>query len=830
MDDGNPTWITHTHIASSLAQYVTDFPDAEWVAHNAVFDFSALAWHYDIHPKVIRDTLSMARIANFHGKHSLDALSRQYGLGEKGDALIKTLGVETLDPLLEQQLAQYCVQDVELLRRLYKRLSMDLQATLGQVRYAREMALIDLTVRMFTEPVLEVNADLLRDRLAELEAERAAALQSAGVDESVLMSNQQFASLLAAQGVDVPATFRKTDTDFLELRGDPRVGHLVRGRLAVKSVSELRRTEKFIAVAGRGTLPMPLKYHGAHTGRWSGSDGLNVQNLNRGSALRRCLQAPEGHVLVVVDSAQIEARVLAWLAGEAELLQQFADGEDVYVRFAMRIWPEQEIDATRRFVGKTCFSADTKVLTNNGVKPIIQVTGTDLVWDGDSWVKHSGIAFQGVKPTIRNFGLAATADHEILTEHGWREWSEVQSEGGLFQSALALARSSLFGMSLIGRKKAKPLDGTQSAAAIAGGKGELIGTISKQEDQQLATHAQRSNRIRRGIGNTNQCYSTMHIARGYLIDCHRASVGATIRAIQLMKAMALAGLKLLKSGAMTVRSFFAIYKPFPAGMFPNLNLTESTSTMDMSREMSDLSQNQKTLKTSDGQMTFHRGSSSLSENLPVYDLLNCGPNHRFTVMTTKGPMIVHNCILGLGYGVGHVKLHAQVVVKQPEATLDDAAGYVAVYRSTYTGIRNLWRTADRMIRAMMGTERIDWPQGIVTAFEKIRLPSGRWLHYPDLRLTGEGFEYDAKQRLYGAKLVENLVQAIARDIVADQMLVIARKYRIATMTHDEIVFLAREDEAGDAFGFAQSVMRAAPKYATGLPLSSSGGWAREYSK
>ena len=541
VDDEEALWIPHAQLPNALRQYAEDYSDAEWVAHNAAFDFSALAWHYDIHPKVIRDTLSMARIANYHGKHSLDALSRQYGLGEKGDALVKTLGVRDLDPLLEQQLAEYCVQDVELLRRLYKRLSTDLQDALGQVRYAREMALIDLTVRMFTEPVLEVNADLLRDRLSELEAERAAALQSAGVDESVLMSNQQFGALLAAQGVDVPATFRKTESDFLELRDDPRVGHLVRGRLAVKSVSELRRTEKFIGVAGRGTLPMPLKYHGAHTGRWSGSDGLNVQNLNRGSALRRCLQAPEGHVLVVVDSSQIEARVLAWLAGEAELLQQFADGEDVYVKFAERIWPDQQIDATRRFVGKTC-------------------------------------------------------------------------------------------------------------------------------------------------------------------------------------------------------------------------------------------------------------------------------------------------ILGLGYGVGHVKLHAQVVVKQPDAMLDDAAGYVAVYRSTYTGIRNLWRTADRMIRAMMAGERIDWPQGIVTAFEKIRLPSGRWLHYPDFRLTGEGFEYGAKQRLYGAKLVENIVQAIARDIVADQMLVIAQKYRIATMTHDEIVFLAREDEAQDAFGFAQSVMRAAPRYAVGLPLSSSGGWAREYSK
>ena len=541
VDDEAPLWVPHTRLADSLRQYAEDYQDAEWVAHNAQFDMAILAWHYDIHPKVIRDTLSMARIANYHGKHSLDALSQQYGLGKKGDALVKTLGVRDLDPLLEQQLAAYCVQDVELLRGLYKRLSADLQDTLGQVRYAREMALIDLTVRTFTEPVLDVNADLLRDRLAELEAERAAALQSAGVDESVLMSNQQFASLLAAQGVGVPATFRKTDSDFLDLRDDPHVGHLVRGRLAVKSVSELRRTEKFIGVAGRGTMPVPLKYHGAHTGRWSGSDGMNMQNLNRGSALRRCLQAPEGHVLVVVDSSQIEARVLAWLAGQQDLLEQFAAGDDVYVRFASRIWPDTQIDELKRFVGKTC-------------------------------------------------------------------------------------------------------------------------------------------------------------------------------------------------------------------------------------------------------------------------------------------------ILGLGYGVGHVNLHAQIVVKQPETTLDDAEQYVATYRNTYTAIRRLWKQADGMLRAMMQDGRVEWTHGIATGFERLTLPSGRVLRYPDLRLSAEGFEYGAAKRIYGAALIENIVQSIARDIVADQMLAIAKRYRVVTMTHDEVVFVAPEGDAEQAFGFAQAVMRSAPKYAAGLPLSSSGGYAKEYSK
>jgi DNA polymerase len=544
VDDEEPIWVSGKRVAVALWQYANDFPDATWVAHNAAFDMAILAWRYDIHPKRIEDTLSMARLANYHGSHSLAALAQAYGLGVKGDALVKTLGVREMDPLLEQQLAAYCKQDVALLQRLHHTLAGRLQAELGQVRYGREMALIDLTVRLFTEPVLCVNSDILYARLRELEAQRDDAIRAAGVEESVLMSNPQFASVLAAHGVAVPASLRKTDVEFLSLRDDPRVGHLVRGRLAAKSVSELRRIAKFIAVEGRGTMPVPLKYHGAHTGRWSGSDGVNMQNLNRGSALRRCLEAPEGHVLVVVDSSQIEARVLAWLAGETELLEQFAAGDDVYVRFATKIWPGQEIDDLRRFVAKCC-------------------------------------------------------------------------------------------------------------------------------------------------------------------------------------------------------------------------------------------------------------------------------------------------VLGLGYGVGHVKLHGQIVVKQASATLADAEQYVATYRGTYTKIRQLWREADRLLRLMMYQDRSEGPHGIVVEHEKLRLPSGRWLRYPDLTVTSEGFEYGRgtnKRRIYGASLVENVVQAVARDIVADQMLVIAQRYRVVTMTHDEVVFLAPEGEAEAAFGFAQAVMRAALGYAAGLPLDCSGGYAREYSK
>jgi DNA polymerase len=545
VDDGSVQWVFGPSVPAALLCLTQDHPDASWCAHNAMFDMAILSWHYNIRPRRIVDTLSMARLADVHGKHSLAALSERYGLGVKGDALVKTLGVRDLDLMLETRLAEYCRQDVKLLRSLHRALDNALRSELPELRYKRELALIDCTVRMFTEPVLTIDAALLQARLAELEAQRDAAVAASGVDLDVLMSNQQFAAVLAARGIRVPASLRKTDPDLLALKDDPRAAVLIQGRLAAKSVSELRRTAKFLGVSGRGTMPVPLKYYGAHTGRWSGSDGLNMQNLNKGSALRRCLTAPDGYVLVVVDSSQIEARVLAWLAGQYDLLASFAAGEDVYVLFAQeRLWPGEEIDEIKRFVGKTC-------------------------------------------------------------------------------------------------------------------------------------------------------------------------------------------------------------------------------------------------------------------------------------------------ILGLGYGVGHAKLHAQIVTKQPETTLEDAQQYVVTYRNTYKAITRLWKRADGMLRAMMQDARVDWVRGISTEFEKLRLPSGRALRYPGLRLTPDGYEYGVgsnKRRLYGAALVENIVQAIARDIVADQMLAIRSKYRVVTMTHDEIVFLVREGEADEAFEFAKSVMRAAPSYAEGVPLNCAGGYARNYSK
>jgi DNA polymerase len=194
----------------------------------------------------------------------------------------------------------------------------------------------------------------------------------ARVSKEDLMSNDKFAKLLAAYNVSPPKklspttgketwAFAKSDEEFKRLitHQDERVQSLVAARLGNKSTLEETRTQRFIDIAKRGLLPVPVRYYAAHTGRWGGDDKINLQNLpSRGTnanMLKRGIIAPQGYSIIDADSAQIEARVLAWLAEQDDLTEAFAKGEDVYKKMASRIYGVAESDVTKdqRFVGKT---------------------------------------------------------------------------------------------------------------------------------------------------------------------------------------------------------------------------------------------------------------------------------------------------------------------------------------------------------------------------------------------------------------------------------------------------------------------------------------------
>ncbi len=360
-DDGEPVWFSGSMTQTEKFLRGYDWENSLALAHNAAFDSAILTWLFDIHPKGWLDTLSMGRA--LHGTEvggSLKVLAEHYQIGVKGTEVDDAKGFHRADFTPEHlaSYGEYCKNDVAMTYRLFCAMADQFPPV--------ELRLIDLTIRMYSEPSLELDTQILHDHLKTVKDRKEKLLGD--YDKDTLMSNPKLADLLTLLGVPPPTkisaatgketfAFAKSDEEFKALldHEDPQVQAIVAARLGVKSTLEETRTERFIGIAARGKLPVPLRYYAAHTGRWGGDDKLNLQNLPRSSPLKRAIRAPEGYMMIDSDSSQIEARTLAWLAEQDDLVDAFDRGEDVYKIMASAIYnkPIEAITKDERFVGKT---------------------------------------------------------------------------------------------------------------------------------------------------------------------------------------------------------------------------------------------------------------------------------------------------------------------------------------------------------------------------------------------------------------------------------------------------------------------------------------------
>lgn len=370
-----------------------DWSKTVLLAHNTAFDGFILSDVFGHIPAFYLDTLGMSRaVHGHHEKHDLSTLAQRVGLAgkTKGKALVNTKGVATLSAAQSKELGEYCVDDVDMTYAAFWSMYDHVPD--------RELQLIDLTLRMFCDPQLEIDLPRVQDELEKEVGAKVAALLRAGVTAESLMSNQKFAELLGKH-TKVPMkhslqtgrptfAFAKSDAGFQQLltHSNPEVVALAEARLKIKSTIGETRAVRFIEAGKDGNkLPILLNYSGAHTHRWSGGNKMNLQNLKRGGELRRSILAPAGHVVVVVDSAQIEARILAWLANQLDVVMAFANGEDVYKLMASAIYnvPVKDVTDDQRFIGKICVlglgygmgAAKLQSTLENGVMgPPVQIT------------------------------------------------------------------------------------------------------------------------------------------------------------------------------------------------------------------------------------------------------------------------------------------------------------------------------------------------------------------------------------------------------------------------------------------------------------------------
>lgn len=312
-----------------------DWSDVFLIAHHAQFDGLILSHHYGVSPKMWGCTLSMARLLiGNHLSVSLDSVRKHFGIPAKTTPynLFKGKHWNEMTPDVRRQVADGCCDEVESIWKIFKTLLKDLPR--------EELECIDATIRMFTEPELQADISKLATLWERENAVKEARLCALEISVDELQSADKFADLLRAEGIE-PATkqgkngpiyaFAKTDEFMKELQEDEDeiVRALVEARLGAKSTLVQTRAETLGWMGRRGALCVYLRYAGAHTSRWSGGDGANWQNGV--PAINECVLPPDDYLLVKPDASQVECRILNFVAGQWDKIEEFREGRDPYV-------------------------------------------------------------------------------------------------------------------------------------------------------------------------------------------------------------------------------------------------------------------------------------------------------------------------------------------------------------------------------------------------------------------------------------------------------------------------------------------------------------------
>lgn len=280
VNNGETEWASGDHLELQTFLLEFDWDNAILICQNTMFDAAILKWRFGIEAKLYADTMCMSRA--WDGVHVSASLAKQTERHlpdqAKGHTVATYIGYNRKD-FREWELSEYgdyCINDVELTYQLFMHY-------LKQGFPVAELKVIDMTLRMFINPLLELDHLRLESHLHEIQERKTKLLEEAGVTKKELMSNNKFAELLTDLGYIPPTkispktgkeafAFAKTDEGFKALleHEDDRVQTLAEARLGNKSTLEETRTERFIGIANRGPLPGPIKYYAAHTGRFGG--------------------------------------------------------------------------------------------------------------------------------------------------------------------------------------------------------------------------------------------------------------------------------------------------------------------------------------------------------------------------------------------------------------------------------------------------------------------------------------------------------------------------------------------------------------------------------
>lgn len=709
---------------------------------------------------------------------------------------------------------------------------------------------------------------------------------------------KNFRDFLKDQGFDIPNLQKKTVDDTLLMIQNEGLtkNETVIEVLKIRQSLGKSSTSKYEAFTNRmdhidGRVRDNLLYHGASTGRWSGA-GVQPQNFPRGtvkineraikeletedlhmlrilygrpmdlfsSALRSMITASPGKELFCADFSSIEARVLLWVAGDASGIKEYENGLDTYITMAGTVFqiPWQVIEkeyktegySEKRQLGKkvilACFEKNTRVLTNRGFVRIIDVRSNDKLWDGVEWVSHNGVVCQGKRKTINLFGVKVTPDHKILTPSGWEEAYQVQKGSTKFLKSV----TSLANLPFV---KLLPVKGAASLRLkflvnVALEKCIVsipqIYSIKKAPVVMFVRRQLQQIQINYFLSTPQLCPTI--ITEGVCsIGSARYSQDVIQKQVSIMNTMGKEELQFSNRGVKIGKNFLGILSVLKDGTSLNLRLTELKLIRGINLKIFVSLLRKKIWETAERFPLCKKKSTDLKN---VFDILNVGPRNRFTIMTSIGPMIVHNC----GYQMG-VKKFIQSCKDDglivPEST---AVRAHAAFKEKYPLVPKVWGNYEKAaIFAVMNPgkkitiNKVTWYTDREFLFAQ--LPSGRRLAYHKPQIKNEATPWgemrpklyiwtvDSKTKqwvqraVYGGLLTENIVQAISRDCMAESMVRCEDNgYDCLITVHDEN--LTERDIGEGSLEDFDALMSQRPTWGQDIPLKVSSWVGSRYKK
>ena len=614
--------------------------------------------------------------------------------------------------------------------------------------------------------------------------------------------------------------------------------------------------------------------------------------------IRGCIQAPPGYIFADSDLSAIENVVLGWAAKEEKILDVFRQGKDPYISFAQFMYdqPYEELwhefktlkEKKKRTVSKPavlgCPRGDTLVLTESGWKRLDTITPEDRVHDGVEWVDHEGLVEQGVRSCQTMSGVVITPDHEIWNGETWEEiqtydyhdWRRaIEAAAGLLNRSLRhdhLLAKCIGAVANAGREKrsgdpvlSNPTDRNTTAlnvvtASLAATRepGLLNNTTFSLADftqSDPGVQIQRTNTTNDTVGAGSSVTSTAPNTSFDGSSTTSDTSAAKSTASTMTATMSLETCATLIGAVRT-----EIEEIVTASGTPGVSCTEQSSGESSPPDTPRPAQfSEKYAKD-----TLPNRSFETNRNVgdhTVYDLLNCGPRNRFVVLTEDGPVVIHNC----GYRLGPGKRYIDEQSGEEEATgllgyakamyIDltdkEAEDSVRIWRETYSEVKQFWYDLETAAFDTLRTGCVNEINGftfdIKFPFMRIRLPSGRHLHYYKAHLRkvkapwGDMVENvcywglkEGKwcmQSTHGGKFTENIVQAAARDIL-DHGMLLAHKEGIDVRlhVHDQDLALVREDNAARDLKILQECMAVRPSWAPDIPLNTGATLVTHFSK